>query len=220
MSLEGGFYNNKSSSLSLKWHNNMLYSQIISEGKLSHLNYVLDVPILHLIFPEILVKFLDNSSLHLLWFLLHEYFNSNALIIPKKSISIFSKSNPRLLLFLYNSHYWSSNFGIRAGDPNQNPIFCHSNKFIYYRGGNSIFPTKGKKFPINSFNISFFENKLSHLYFASDRHWVNDASSLHLLGFFLISDYRYSFKKIHTNKIVIPAYSCLKTNLVVLHIMY
>lgn len=129
------------------------------KGKLSHLNYPLDVRILHFICPEILVQTLgdwvkDDSSLHLLWFFLHEYFNSNGLIIPKNSISIFFKSNPRLLLFLYNSHVY---------------------EYV---------------------SILFF------------------------LSFIpvLIPDYRYSFKTMHTNKIVILAYSCIKTNLVVLYI--
>nr|ABS87017.1 maturase K [Castela erecta] len=79
------------------------------EDKFSHLNYVLDVLIPHPICPEIVVQSLrywvkDASSLHLLRFFLHAYFNCNSLITPKNSISIFSKSNPRLLLFLYNSH--------------------------------------------------------------------------------------------------------------------
>nr|YP_011032822.1 maturase K [Nitraria sibirica]YP_011032910.1 maturase K [Nitraria roborowskii]QHE65726.1 maturase K [Nitraria tangutorum]QHE65566.1 maturase K [Nitraria roborowskii]QHE65646.1 maturase K [Nitraria sibirica]QKY75622.1 maturase K [Nitraria tangutorum]WRH36214.1 maturase K [Nitraria sibirica] len=79
------------------------------EDKFSHLNYVLDVLIPHPIHPEILVQTLrysikDASSLHLLRFFLHEYFNWNSLIIPKKSISIFSKRNPRLFFLLYNSH--------------------------------------------------------------------------------------------------------------------
>nr|QTX95047.1 maturase K [Toona sinensis]UZS90973.1 maturase K [Toona sinensis] len=81
------------------------------EDKFSHLNYVLDVLIPHPIRPEILVQPLrywvkDASSLHLLRFFLHEYFNWNSLIIPKNSISIFSKRNPRFLLFLYNSHVY------------------------------------------------------------------------------------------------------------------
>nr|ABS57342.1 maturase K [Skimmia japonica] len=81
------------------------------EDKLSHLNYALDVLIPHTICPEILVQPLrywvkDASSLHLLRFFLHEYFNSNSLITPKNSISFFFKSNPRLLLFLYNSHVY------------------------------------------------------------------------------------------------------------------
>nr|YP_010027878.1 maturase K [Zanthoxylum calcicola]QOS48049.1 maturase K [Zanthoxylum calcicola] len=176
ISLEGGGYDNKSSSLSVKrlitrmsqqinlniaandsnqnpifGHNNKLYSQIILEGfavvveipfapqlvaflegkefkksqnfqsihsifpffedKLSHLNYVLDVLIPHPICPEILVQPLrywvkDASSFHLLRFFLHEYFNSNSLITTKNSISVFLKRNPRLLLFLYNSHVY------------------------------------------------------------------------------------------------------------------
>nr|UVC58588.1 maturase K [Boronia pancheri] len=174
ISLESGGYDNKSSSLSVKrlitqiyqpinlsitanesnknpifWHNNKLYSPIISEGfavvveirfslrlvaflegkefeksynlqsihsifpffedNLSHLNYVLDVLIPHPACPEILVQLLrywvkDASSLYLLRFFLHEYFNANILITPKNSISAFLKA--RFLLFLYNSHVY------------------------------------------------------------------------------------------------------------------
>ena len=61
----------------------------------------------HPIHLEILVQTLrycvkDASSLHLLWFFLHEYHNWNSMITPKKSISIFSKRNQRFFLFLYN----------------------------------------------------------------------------------------------------------------------
>nr|YP_010395399.1 maturase K [Thamnosma montana]UQJ72927.1 maturase K [Thamnosma montana] len=81
------------------------------EDKLLHLNYVLDVRIPHPICPEILVQPLcywvkDASSLHLLRFFLHEYFNSNSFSTPKNFISGFFKRNPRLLLFLYNSHVY------------------------------------------------------------------------------------------------------------------
>nr|YP_010920881.1 maturase K [Picrella glandulosa]WAJ53984.1 maturase K [Picrella glandulosa] len=81
------------------------------EDKLSHLNYVLDVLIPHPVCPEILVQLLrywvkDASSLYLLRFFLHEYFNTNILITPKNSIFLFLKKNPRLLLFLYNSHVY------------------------------------------------------------------------------------------------------------------
>nr|ABS87030.1 maturase K [Leitneria floridana] len=77
------------------------------EDKFLHLNYVLEVLIPYPICPEILVQPLrywvkDASSLHLLRFFLHEYFNCNT---PNSS-SFFSKSNPRLLLFLYNSHVY------------------------------------------------------------------------------------------------------------------
>nr|UXN76431.1 maturase K [Hibiscus arenicola] len=64
------------------------------EDKFSHLNYVLEVLI-----PHLWVK--DASSLHLLRFSLYQYCNLKRFITPKKSISIF---NPRLFLFLYNSH--------------------------------------------------------------------------------------------------------------------
>nr|YP_010044886.1 maturase K [Dianyuea turbinata]QPF96096.1 maturase K [Dianyuea turbinata] len=81
------------------------------EGKFPHFNYVSDGLIPYPIHLEKLVQTLrywvkDPSSLHLLRLLLHEYCNWNSLIIPKKSISIFAKSNSRLFLFLYNSHVY------------------------------------------------------------------------------------------------------------------
>nr|YP_009571750.1 maturase K [Rivina humilis]QBC69780.1 maturase K [Rivina humilis] len=77
------------------------------EDKFLHLNYVLDILIPYPIHIEILVQTLrywlkDASSLHLLRFFLYEYHNGNNLITSKKSISIFSKRNQRLFLFLYN----------------------------------------------------------------------------------------------------------------------
>nr|AAL35994.1 matK [Exochorda racemosa] len=80
------------------------------EDKFPHLNYVSDVLIPYPTHLEILVQTLhywmkDPSSLHLLRLFLHEYYNWNnwnSLITPKKYI--FSKSNPRLFLLLYNSH--------------------------------------------------------------------------------------------------------------------
>nr|CBI63190.1 maturase K [Trichostigma peruvianum] len=77
------------------------------EDKFLHLNYVLDILIPYPIHIEILVQTLrywlkDASSLHLLRFFLYEYRNGNNLITSKKSISIFSKRNQRLFLFLYN----------------------------------------------------------------------------------------------------------------------
>lgn len=81
------------------------------EDNFSHLNYVLDVLIPYPIRPEILVQAFrywvkDVSSFHLLRFFLHEYFNWNSLITPKKSISIFSTSNTRFFFFLYNSYVY------------------------------------------------------------------------------------------------------------------
>nr|YP_008993157.1 maturase K [Magnolia cathcartii]AAG31878.1 maturase K [Magnolia cathcartii]AFP92376.1 maturase K [Magnolia cathcartii] len=81
------------------------------EDKLSHLNHVSDILIPHPIHLEILVQTLhcwiqDAPSLHLLRFFLHEYRNSNSLITPKKSISLFSKENHRFFLLLYNSHVY------------------------------------------------------------------------------------------------------------------
>nr|QGR22970.1 maturase K [Euphorbia kansui] len=79
------------------------------EDKFPHLNYVSDVLIPYPIHLEKLVQTLrywvkDPSSLHFLRFFLHQYSNLSSLIIPKKSISFFRKSNPRFFLFLYNSH--------------------------------------------------------------------------------------------------------------------
>nr|QBC71570.1 maturase K [Barbeuia madagascariensis] len=79
------------------------------EDKFLHLNYVLDILIPYPIHLEILVQTIrywvkDASSLHLLRFFLYEYRNWNSLITSKKYISIFSKRNQRLFLFLYNFH--------------------------------------------------------------------------------------------------------------------
>nr|YP_010982696.1 maturase K [Heliotropium arbainense]WOH21922.1 maturase K [Heliotropium arbainense] len=80
---------------------------IFLEDNFSHLNCVLDILIPHPVHSEILVQTLrfwvkDASSLHLLRFFLHEYWNN--LITLKKPISSFSKRNQRLFFFLYNSH--------------------------------------------------------------------------------------------------------------------
>ncbi|TYI09252.1 hypothetical protein ES332_A09G058800v1 [Gossypium tomentosum] len=98
-------------------HNNNLYSQMIAVGfaviveipfslRLISYSQGAEALIPHPIHLEILVQALrywvkDASSLHLLRFSLYEYCNLKSFITPKKSISIF---NPRLFLFLYNSH--------------------------------------------------------------------------------------------------------------------
>nr|AAU09832.1 maturase K [Pseudolachnostylis maprouneifolia] len=81
------------------------------EDKFPHLTYVSDVRISYPIHFEKLVQILrywvkDPSSLHLLRLFLHEYWNWNSLLFPKNFLSIFAKSNPRLFLFLYNSHVY------------------------------------------------------------------------------------------------------------------
>lgn len=81
------------------------------EGKFPHLNYLSEGLIPYPIHLEKLVQILrywvkDPSSLHLLRLFLHEYWNLNSLIIPKKSISFFVKKNQRFFLFLYNSHVY------------------------------------------------------------------------------------------------------------------
>nr|AQR57552.1 maturase K [Uleanthus erythrinoides] len=77
------------------------------EDKFTYLNYVSDVRIPYPIHLEILVQTLrywvkDAPFFHLLRFFLYEYCNWNSLITPRKSISTFSKSNPRFFFFLYN----------------------------------------------------------------------------------------------------------------------
>nr|YP_009679585.1 maturase K [Trichopus zeylanicus subsp. travancoricus]QDP69900.1 maturase K [Trichopus zeylanicus subsp. travancoricus] len=83
------------------------------EDKFSHFNFVSDILIPHPTHLEILVQILqcwtqDVSSLHLLRFFLHEYYNWNSFITPKKSIYIISisnsKENKRFFRFLYNSY--------------------------------------------------------------------------------------------------------------------
>nr|YP_009668631.1 maturase K [Adenia mannii]QCW93414.1 maturase K [Adenia mannii] len=97
----------------IKSHNLRSIHSIFSflEGKLSHLNYVLDVLIPYPIHLEKLVQIIrywvkDPSYFHLLRLFLHEYGNWNTLIISNKFRSIFAKSNPRFFLFLYNSYIY------------------------------------------------------------------------------------------------------------------
>nr|ANW83045.1 maturase K [Baphia pauloi] len=79
------------------------------EDKFTYLNYVSDVRIPYPIHLEILVQTLrywvkDAPFFHLLRLFIYDYehCNWNSLITPKKSISTFSKSNPRFFLFLYH----------------------------------------------------------------------------------------------------------------------
>nr|YP_010964748.1 maturase K [Hedysarum xizangense]WNM89403.1 maturase K [Hedysarum xizangense] len=76
------------------------------EDKFTYLNYVSDIRIPYPIHLEILVQILrywvkDALFFHLLRLFLYNFCNWNSLITPK---STFSKSNPRLFLFLYNCY--------------------------------------------------------------------------------------------------------------------
>nr|AKE36470.1 maturase K [Sartoria hedysaroides] len=76
------------------------------EDKFTYLNYVSDIRIPYPIHLEILVQILrywvkDAPFFHLLRLFLYNFCNWNSLITPK---STFSKSNPRLFLFLYNCY--------------------------------------------------------------------------------------------------------------------
>nr|Q8WHM0.1 RecName: Full=Maturase K; AltName: Full=Intron maturase [Lemna aequinoctialis]AAK61561.1 maturase K [Lemna aequinoctialis] len=79
------------------------------EDKFTHLTYVSDILIPYPVHLEILVQILqcwiqDVPTLHLLRLLFHEYHNGNNSITPNKSTYGFSKDNPRLYRFLYNSY--------------------------------------------------------------------------------------------------------------------
>nr|YP_010163774.1 maturase K [Rhizophora apiculata]QGX43613.1 maturase K [Rhizophora mucronata]QRK25578.1 maturase K [Rhizophora apiculata]UKG23645.1 maturase K [Rhizophora apiculata] len=81
------------------------------EDKFPHLNYVSDVLVPYPIHLEKLIQTLrywvkDPSSLHLFRLVVHEEWNWNSLIISKKSIYIFPKSNPRFFFFLYNIYVY------------------------------------------------------------------------------------------------------------------
>ncbi|KAK8310344.1 hypothetical protein V6Z11_D02G180200 [Gossypium hirsutum] len=116
------------------------------EDKFSYVNYVLEALIPHPIYLEILVQALrywvkDASFLHLLRFSLYEYCNLKSFITPKKSISIF---NPRLFLFLYNSHtFFYNDF--------QNNLWLFKDPFIHFIRcqGKSILASKDTSLLIN-----------------------------------------------------------------------
>jgi len=77
------------------------------EDKLTYLNYVSDIRIPYPIHLEILVQILrywvkDAPFFHLLRLFLYNFSNWNSFLTTKKSISTFSKRNPRLFLFLHN----------------------------------------------------------------------------------------------------------------------
>nr|QBB68437.1 maturase K [Lepidoceras chilense] len=79
------------------------------EDKFSRLNYVSNILIAYPVHLEILIQIIrywvkDASSLHFLRLFFHETHNLHRLISPTQPISILSKINQRLLLFLYNSH--------------------------------------------------------------------------------------------------------------------
>nr|UDP58396.1 maturase K [Kielmeyera appariciana] len=97
----------------VKFHNLRSIHSIFPflEDKFSYLNYVSDGLLPYPIHLEKLVQTLrywlkDPSSLHLLRFFLHEYWNWNSPFFPNNSISFFAKRNLRLFVFLYNSHVY------------------------------------------------------------------------------------------------------------------
>ncbi|TYI97766.1 hypothetical protein E1A91_D01G166000v1, partial [Gossypium mustelinum] len=134
------------------------------EDKFSHLNYVLVSLIPYPIHLDILVQALrywvkDASSLHLLRFSLYNYCNLKRFITSKKSISIF---NPRLFLFLYNSHtffyndFWNNLWLFK--DP-----FIHFNRYQE----KSILASKDTSLLINKWKYYFVDLWKYYFYFWS-----------------------------------------------------
>nr|AFU76423.1 maturase K [Cheniella glauca] len=118
------------------------------EDQFPYLNYVSDVQIPYPIHFEILLQTLrywlkDVSSLHLLRIFLYQYCNWNSLITLRKSISTFSKRNPRLFLLLYNLH-----------------VFEYESIFLFLRN-------KSSHLRLTSFGVLFeriyFHGKIEHL---------------------------------------------------------
>ncbi|KAK8305864.1 hypothetical protein V6Z12_D03G090600 [Gossypium hirsutum] len=186
-----------------KSHNLQSIHSIIPflEDKFSHLNYVLEALIPHPIHLEILVQALrywvkDASSLHLLRFSLYEYCNLKSFITPKKSISIF---NPRLFLFLYNSHtffleriffYGKIKYlGEVFYNDFQNNLWLFKDPFIHFfrYQGKSILASKDTSLLINKWKYYFVDlwQYYFYLWSQSGRVRINQLSkySLDFLGY-------------------------------------
>ncbi|KAL1089764.1 hypothetical protein V6Z11_D07G043500 [Gossypium hirsutum] len=171
-------------------HNNNLYSQMIAA------RFTALIP--HPIYLEILVQVLrywvkDASSLHLLRFSLYEYCNLKSFITPKKSILIF---NPRLFLFLYNSHkceYESIFLFLRNQSSHlrstSSGVFLER---IFFYGkikyqGNAILASKDTSLLINKWKYYFVDlwQYYFYLWSQSGRVRINQLSkySLDVLGY-------------------------------------
>nr|YP_010964984.1 maturase K [Vicia tibetica]ADF97486.1 maturase K [Vicia tibetica]ADF97489.1 maturase K [Vicia tibetica]ADF97490.1 maturase K [Vicia tibetica]WNM89887.1 maturase K [Vicia tibetica] len=115
------------------------------EDKLTYFNYVSDIRIPYPIHLEILVQILrywvkDAPFFHLLRLFLC---NWNSFLTTKKSISTFSKSNPRFFLFLYNFY-----------------VFEYESIFVFLRNKSSHL--RFKSFSV-FFERIFFYAKREHL---------------------------------------------------------
>nr|AAM82145.1 maturase [Vicia articulata] len=119
------------------------------EDKLTYLNNVSDIRIPYPIHLEILVQMLrywvkDAPFFHLLRLFLYNFSNWNSFITTKKSISTFSKSNPRFFLFLYNFY-----------------VCEYESIFVFLR-------TKSSHLRLKSFSIFFEQN----FFYAKREHLV------------------------------------------------
>ncbi|KAG4109507.1 hypothetical protein ERO13_1Z050066v2 [Gossypium hirsutum] len=175
-----------------KSHNLQSIHSIIPflEDKFSHLNYVLEALIPHPIHLEILVQALrywvkDASSLHLLRFSLYEYCNLKSFITPKKSISIF---NPRLFLFLYNSHtFFLERIFFYGKIKYLGEVFYNDFQNNLWYQGKSILASKDTSLLINKWKYYFVDlwQYYFYLWSQSGRVRINQLSkySLDFLGY-------------------------------------
>nr|ADF45498.1 maturase-like protein [Ormocarpopsis nitida] len=152
------------------------------EDKFIYFNFVSDLRISYPIHLEILVQSLrywvkDPLFFHLLRLFLFEYCNWNSLITKKKLISTFSKSNPRIFLFLYNFY-----------------ICEYESIFLFLR-------KKSSHLRLNSFSVLFeriyFYAKIEHLVEVFSK---NFSSTLSFFKDPLIHYVRYQGKAILASK--------------------
>ncbi|AES88245.1 maturase K domain protein [Medicago truncatula] len=139
------------------------------EDKFTYFNYVSDIRIPYPIHLEILVQILrywvkDAPFFHLLRLFLYNFSNWNSFITTKNSISTFSKSNPRLFLFLYNFYVCeyesiflflrnkSSHLRLKSFNVFFERIFCYAKR-------EHLVEVFAKDF---SYTLTFFKDPLIH----------------------------------------------------------
>nr|BAF46956.1 maturase [Cicer nuristanicum] len=139
------------------------------EDKFTYLNYVSDIKIPYPIHLEILVQILrywvkDASFFHLLRLFLYNFCNWNSFITTKKSIYTFSKSNPRLFLFLYNFYVWEyeSIFLFLRNKSSHLRLKSFSvffERIFFYAKREHLVKVFAKDFP---YTLTFFKDPLIH----------------------------------------------------------
>nr|BAF46934.1 maturase [Cicer canariense] len=139
------------------------------EDKFTYLNYVSDIRIPHPIHLEILVQILrywvkDAPFFHLLRLFLYNFCNWNSFITTKKSIYTFSKSHPRLFLFLYNFYVWEyeSIFLFLRNKSSHLRLKSYSvffERIFFYAKREHLVKGFAKDFP---YTLTFFKDPLIH----------------------------------------------------------